>query len=143
MREWYIPSMSSGHTSFPHTVVFFDGVCGLCNGFVDFLVRHDRAHRLRFAPLQGQTAATFEHLPTGLDSVVVVDGARVLVKSDAAISVLARLGGAWRLATVLHIVPRALRDAVYALIARNRYRWFGQREVCRIPSESEARWFLP
>jgi predicted DCC family thiol-disulfide oxidoreductase YuxK len=143
MREWYIPVMSSGHASSPHTVVFFDGTCGLCNGFVDFLVRHDRGRRLRFAPLQGETAAHFARLPRALDSVVVADGPVVLVKSDAALCVFARLGWPWRLAGLARVVPRALRDAVYDLIARNRYRWFGQRDACRIPSEREARWFLP
>ncbi len=135
--------MSSGHTPLPHTLVFFDGVCGLCNGFVDFLVRHDRAQVLRYAPLQGSTAARFERMPRTLDSVVVVDGPRVLVKSDAALTVLARLGGVWRLSAVARVVPRVLRDAVYDLIARNRYAWFGKREACRVPEPHEARVFLP
>ncbi len=135
--------MPSSHTSLPHTLVFFDGVCGLCNGFVDFLVRHDRARRLRYAPLQGSTAAYFEQLPRDLDSVVVVDGHRVRVKSDAALTVLARLGGVWRLAAVVRVIPRVARDALYDLIARNRYGWFGQRGTCRVPAPHEARWFLP
>ncbi len=135
--------MSSGHTSLPHTVVFFDGVCGLCNGFVDFLVQHDRARVLRYAPLQGATAARFERLPRNLDSVVVVDGDRVLVKSDAALVVLSRLGGVWRFTAVARVIPRVVRDAVYDTIARNRYRWFGKREACRVPEPHEARFFLP
>lgn len=143
MREWYIPFMPSGHRSPPHTVVFFDGECGLCNRFVDFLVRHDAGGALRYAPLQGITAATFERLPRTLDSVVVVQDARVLVKSDAAIAVLAQLGGAWRLVSAARLVPRVMRDAIYDVVARNRYAWFGKREACRIPSDAEARWFLP
>lgn len=135
--------MHSGHSSLPYTLVFFDGVCGLCNGFVDFLVRHDRARRLRYAPLQGATAAHFERLPRHLDSVVVVQGHRVLVKSDAALTVLARLGGVWRLSAAARVIPRFVRDAVYDLIARHRYGWFGQRGACRVPAPHEARWFLP
>lgn len=134
--------MSSGHPSPPYTIVFFDGVCGLCSGFVDFLVRHDRTRALRYAPLQGITAAQFERLPRHLDSVVVVHGDQVLVKSDAALTALSRLGGVWRLTAVARVIPRALRDSVYDLIARNRYRWFGRHEACRIPTADEAAWFL-
>lgn len=123
--------------------VFFDGVCGLCNGFVDFLVQHDRHRRLRYAPLQGSTAAGIARLPRDLDTVVVMDGDRVRVKSDAALHVLAQLGGAWRAATLLRVVPRFLRDGVYDLIARNRYGWFGKREACRVPTPAEAPLFLP
>jgi predicted DCC family thiol-disulfide oxidoreductase YuxK len=134
--------MSAGHRSLPYTLVFFDGVCGLCNGFVDFLIRRDGARALRFAPLQGSTAARFDQLPRGLDSVVVVDGHRVLVKSDAALCALSRLGGAWRLWTVARIVPRRVRDAVYDVIAQNRYAWFGRREACRIPTPDDSLWLL-
>lgn len=143
MREWYIPVMSSGHTSPPHTLVFFDGVCGLCNGFVDFLLRHDRREALRFAPLQGPTAAAHPGVPGDMHSVVVVQASRVLVKSEAAIVVLGQLGGAWRLVSVARLVPRVVRDAIYDLIARNRYTWFGRRDACRLPEPHEARWFLP
>ena len=125
------------------TIVFFDGVCGLCNGFVDFLVQHDHDRRLRYAPLQGETAATLTQLPRTLDSVVVVDGQQVLTKSDAALTVLTLLGGPWRLATLARVVPRSIRDAVYDTIARNRYRWFGQQASCRVPTPDEAAWFLP
>jgi len=135
--------MSSGHPSPPYTIVFFDGVCGLCNGFVDFLVQHDRTRVLRYAPLQGTTAAQFERFPRHLDSVVVVHGDRVLVKSDAALTALSRLGGVWRLTAVARVIPRVLRDSVYDLIARNRYRWYGKHEACRIPTADEAAWFLP
>lgn len=143
MREWYIPIMSTGHTSEPPTIVFFDGVCGLCNGFVDFLVQHDHDRRLRYAPLQGTTAAALPTLPRHLDSVIVMAGDRVLTKSDAALTVLAQLGWPWRAATIARMVPRTIRDVVYDLIARNRYRWFGKRLSCRVPAPDEATWFLP
>lgn len=135
--------MSSGHTPLPHTLVFFDGECGLCNGFVDFLMQHDHAQGLRYAPLQGATAARFTRLPRDLDSVVVVDGDHVLVKSDAALTALARLGGVWRWSAVARVIPRVLRDAIYDVIARHRYAWFGKREACRVPAPREARVFLP
>lgn len=138
--------MPESHASRSHTTVFFDGVCGLCNGFVDFLVQRDRGRRLRYAPLQGTTAAQLallQQLPRDLDSVVVVEGTRMRVKSDAALHVLAQLGGAWRAATLLRVIPRLVRDGVYDVIARNRYGWFGRRETCRIPAPDEAPWFLP
>lgn len=127
----------------PPTIVYFDGLCGLCNGFVDFLLRHDRAHRLRFASLRGATAATQAGLPSGMDSVVVVHHGRVLLRTDAALFVLQQLGGVFALSRVFTVVPRSWRDAVYGVIARHRYRWFGRRAQCRLPAPHEAPWFLP
>lgn len=128
-------------------IVYFDGVCGLCNRFVDLLVHRDHAFALRFAPLQGSTAAAHGALPTAIDSVIVTEGegsrARTFVRSDAALAALGRLGGLWSFTAVLLLVPRPLRDAVYAFVARHRYAWFGRRDVCRLPDAGEARWFLP
>lgn len=126
----------------PTILVFFDGACGLCNGFVDFLVARDTEGALRFASLQGQTAASYPTLPA-VDSVIVDDGTRLLVRSDAAIVAIAQLGGAWSAVRVLKIVPRAIRDRIYDVVARNRHRWSGRLPSCRIPSESERSWFLP
>jgi predicted DCC family thiol-disulfide oxidoreductase YuxK len=125
------------------TIVFFDGVCGLCNRFVDFLVQRDRERVLRYAPLQGRTAAAFAGLPTELDTVAVAHEGRVLVRSDAALLVLRQLGGVWALVRVVSLVPRVLRDAMYDIIARNRYGWFGKHDACRLPTAEEAEWFLP
>lgn len=125
-------------------IVFFDGVCGLCNSFVDRLLRVDRKGRLRFAPLQGSTAR--ERLPAGMadamESVVYLRDGVVIQRSDAALWILIDLGG-WRaLYRALFIVPRFVRDGVYAWIARNRYRWFGKREACRLPTSEERLRFL-
>lgn len=147
MREWYIARMTESHVSpspaARHTLVFFDGACGLCNGFVDFLVTRDHADRLRFASLQGDTARACASLPQDVDSVIVVRDGQVQVYSDAAITALMALGGAWRLAAGLRLIPRAVRDGIYRAIARHRYRWFGRRAHCRLPQPHEARWFLP
>jgi predicted DCC family thiol-disulfide oxidoreductase YuxK len=126
-------------------VVYFDGVCNFCNGVVDFLMRRDRRGALRFASLQGETsrARGIVEAVGGLDTIVVEDGARRLVRSDAALRLATALGGAWRLLAVLRLVPRPLRDAVYRFIARNRYRWFGTRSTCRLPTASERERFLP
>ncbi|WP_434478918.1 thiol-disulfide oxidoreductase DCC family protein [Gemmatimonas sp.] len=101
-------------THAPTLLVFFDGACGLCNGFVDFLVARDPEGALRFASLQGQTAASYPTLPA-VDSVIVDDGTRLLVRSDAAIAAIAQLGGAWSAVRVLQVVPRAIRDSCLRL----------------------------
>jgi predicted DCC family thiol-disulfide oxidoreductase YuxK len=126
-------------------VVFFDGVCGLCNGFVDRLMKWDKRHVLRFATLQGTTAATL--LPVDhtadLTTIVYFDGERMHTRSNAALRIVIRLGGGWNLAGAFFIVPRVLRDAVYNGVARNRYQWFGKQASCRLPSPEERKWFLP
>jgi predicted DCC family thiol-disulfide oxidoreductase YuxK len=132
------------------TVVLYDGDCGLCHGFVQWLLARDRRDALRFAPIQGPWAARF--LPkhgksqTQLDTVFVVQGdgspeERVLERSDAAIAAVVSLGGLWRAAAVLKVFPRFLRDAVYDWVARNRTRWFG-KSACQIPSRAERAKFL-
>ncbi len=126
-------------------IIFFDGVCGLCNRFVDRLLRIDRGGVFRFAPLQGSTA--HDRLPIGLadalSSVVYLREGVVLTRSTAALRILIDLGG-WRtLHRLWFIFPRALRDAVYDWVALNRYKWFGKREVCRLPTQEERARFLP
>ena len=125
------------------TLVFYDGVCGLCNRLVRFLIRRDRRGLLKYAPLQGTTAqATLarHRLDSGdLNSVVVVlhwgtTHERTLTRSRAVLETLTVLGGRWRtLAAIGRLVPRVLADAMYRVVARSRYRIFGQFETCPIP----------
>jgi len=126
-------------------VLCFDGVCGLCNGVVTFLLQEDLEQRIRFTPLQGQFAA--ERLTpaqtTSLASLCVVKDGAVLEKSDAVLELCGQLGGVWRLATVLRRVPKPLRDRAYAFVARHRYSWFGRKEACRIPTPEERSRFIP
>lgn len=127
-----------------HPVLFFDGVCNLCNSSIDFVVRHDKKRRYRFAPLQGATAA--HAIPTqvdAMDSFVLAENGRIYLRSTAALKVLSGLGGIWSLAKALLWIPAPLRDAVYRLIAKNRYRWFGQKDTCRLPTPEERALFLP
>ncbi len=128
----------------PSSIVFFDGVCNLCNEFVDFLVRHDRAHALRFASLQGKTALSTLGPGAGaqLASVVFYENGSVSTESLAVIQILIRLGSAWRALAILKLIPSFLRDPIYRWVARNRYRWFGKRETCRLPSSEERALFL-
>jgi predicted DCC family thiol-disulfide oxidoreductase YuxK len=128
-------------------IIFFDGVCALCNRTVNGILARDHDAQFRFAPIQGETAERF--LPPldddpGTWSIVYVDETGVHRESDAAIRIARRLGGGLAgLLGLARIVPRALRDPVYRLIARNRYRWFGRRENCRVPTPTERERFLP
>lgn len=123
--------------------VFFDGFCGLCNWFVDFLLPRDHAHRLRFAPLQGTTAAPLATDTVTPETVIYVEDSGEYHRSTAALAALSRLGGAWPFVSVLGLVPRPVRDMVYDFVARHRYQWFGKHETCRIPTADERARFLP
>ncbi|MCY3713366.1 MAG: DCC1-like thiol-disulfide oxidoreductase family protein [Gemmatimonadetes bacterium] len=146
-------------------ILFFDGVCGLCNRFVDFMLWSDSRHRFRYAPLQGVTARRLlgvdgeagDRQPEGGKagdqqagreaveprSFIFLDTDRCFEQSNAVLHAMVRLGGAWRLIAVLYVFPRPLRDFVYRVVARNRYRWFGRRDACRLPTPDERARFLP
>jgi predicted DCC family thiol-disulfide oxidoreductase YuxK len=127
-------------------IVFFDGVCNLCNGAVNFLIDHDHARQLRFAPLQGKTFEAVRRANPWLgevDSLVLADAHGVHVRSAAALGLLRHLGAPWRLLGRLgRIVPRPLRDWLYDRVARGRYRWFGRRDACRLPTPELRARFL-
>lgn len=127
-------------------VLFFDGVCVLCSGFAQFVIRNDPERRIRLATAQSPLGqALYRHY--GLDPVnfttnlLVRDGSP-FVKSEAFIETMAALGGWKKAARLLRLCPRAVRDAVYAPIARNRYRWFGERDTCYLPSTADRERFL-
>ncbi len=129
-------------------VLLYDGRCGLCSRTVRFVLRHERAHSLRFAALDGRFAQAVigrHRALVGIDSVVWVEHAgasaeHVVVRSDAALRVTRYLGGPWRLALAGHMLPRAWRDAAYDFVARHRHRLIPGAERCPIPApESESR----
>ncbi len=126
-------------------VVYFDGVCNLCNAFIDFLVRIDSTKVLRYAPLQGTTAKNngVARGSADLASVVVVANGMIWNESDAVLRVFEALGGRWRMLAWVRIVPKPIRDSLYRTVARNRYRIFGRRDTCRVPTKSEQELFLP
>jgi len=124
-------------------VLLYDGTCGFCSGTVRFILDHEREHTLRFASLDSRYAMTvFAAHPelAGVDSLVWVDGGTALVRSSGALRVGTYLGGPWRMAAALRVVPVALRDWVYDLVARHRHRMAGS--ACFVPSAEERRRFL-
>ena len=127
-------------------VVVFDGQCLLCNGWVQFLLRHDRSQRIRFASIQsavGQQLLARAGLQVeGLQTLLVIDGERSWQHTAAILRVLHALGWPWRLAGVARLIPAPLRDAMYRVIARNRYQWFGKSEQCLMPDPAVAMRFL-
>lgn len=125
-------------------VVFFDGVCHLCNGFVESIISRDKSHFLFFAPLQGSTAEQL--LSTNdrskLDTIVYFENGKTYYRSAAILKILISLGGLYKLFSIAWIIPTPLRDIFYNLIAKNRYSWFGKRDFCRLPTQEERRYLL-
>ena len=118
--------------------VLFDGVCTLCSGFVRFVIARDPEARFRFGALQSDAARRLVEglrIPGPLpDSIILVEDGRAYVKSTAALRIARRLRAPWPLAYGLIVVPRFLRDWGYDLAARHRYRWFGRRDACMVPT---------
>jgi len=131
-----------------HPVVLFDGVCNLCNRSVQFIVDRDPDATFRFASLQSECAARLlaergQAAPVGEpDSVLLVEGDVVYERSDAALRIAGRLRGPVRWVSLFGIVPRVLRDVVYRIVGRYRYRWFGRSDECRLPSPELSSRFL-
>lgn len=143
----YLRSEPPKLPSMPPPILLYDGVCGLCNRFVQFILRHDREAKFKFASLQSEVAARIlsRHAsnPKDLNTVYVVldyelEGERLLARSDAAIFVLKELGTPWTAAAwMVQHLPKYLRDFGYNLAARSRYRIFGRFEACASPSSRE------
>ncbi|MCB0430368.1 MAG: DUF393 domain-containing protein [Flavobacteriales bacterium] len=130
----------------PDHIIFFDGHCHLCSGAVQWILKRDKRRVFFFAPLQSGTAATL--LPPEMSDLqnmgtfVYVRNGVLLIRSTAALAMLNQLGGIWSVLSWLKVVPRPIRDAAYNLVARNRYKWFGKREVCMMPQPGNAERFL-
>lgn len=128
------------------TIVFFDGVCGLCNHMVDWLIQTDHHRRLDFAPLQGVTAQehgifTPEHEDP--DTIICFTLGKRYERSAAILHIMRRLGFPYAVLCIFVIIPRPVRDVLYRIIAANRYRFFGKKESCRLPTKEERQYFLP
>jgi predicted DCC family thiol-disulfide oxidoreductase YuxK len=131
-------------------IVIFDGHCNLCNGTVDFLLKRDRAGQLRFTANQNEAgkrilAENAAGFAGGAppDAIFLFEDGRLYASSTAALRIARRLPFPWKLAYAANVIPRSLRDPIYAWVARNRYRWFGKKETCRLPTPDERGRFLP
>jgi len=122
-------------------IIVFDAECVLCTANAQFVLRHDRARHFRLASMQNEAGASlyrrFGLDPADPESMIVVEGDRVLKDSDAILAIYARLGWPWKAIGLLRLVPRILRDPAYRWLARNRYRLFGRRETCWVPSPED------
>jgi predicted DCC family thiol-disulfide oxidoreductase YuxK len=125
-----------------HPVILFDGVCNLCTGSVRFVIERDSRKRFRFASLQSPVAERLLGRREDLEAVILLQNGKTYRKSGAALRIARRLDGLWPLLAVLLIIPGFLRDAVYDWIGRRRYRMFGRREACWLPSVDLADRFL-
>jgi len=127
-------------------IILFDGICNLCSSSVQFVIKRDKKNRFLFASLQGAAGQQYLHrfgLPADdFHSFLLVEGDSCYTHSTAALRVARSLGGAWSLLYAFIIVPRFIRDAVYNLIARNRYKWFGKKEACWVPTPELKKKFL-
>ncbi|MBS0198809.1 MAG: thiol-disulfide oxidoreductase DCC family protein [Planctomycetes bacterium] len=125
-------------SSTQHAVVLFDGVCNLCNGAVLFIIRRDRAGYFRFAALDSGPAlallAATPHTAPLPDSIVLVENGQTHLKSTAALRIARKLAFPWPLFWAFILIPRPIRDCLYSIIARHRYRWFGRRDECMVPT---------
>ena len=137
-------SANSAHQS----IILFDGVCNLCNGSVNFVIDRDVAGRFKFAALQSNEAVPYlascesTDESTLLSSILLIEGGRCFDKSTAALRIARQLDGLWPMLYIFIIIPKFIRDSIYSWVAKNRYKWFGRQEVCRIPTPALRQRFL-
>lgn len=127
-------------------VLVFDGYCVMCSGFMRFIIRHDRQLNFRLLPAQSPIGeALYAHygLKSGdYDSVLLLKDGNIRVKWDASIGVFEGLGWPWKIASISRILPKPLANSLYDFVAKNRFKWFGRRDVCMIPTAEDREHFL-
>ena len=132
--------------NFPNHIILFDGVCNLCNSSVNFVIRHDKRNIFHFASLQWSVARDLleESYPEGgnFHTILYYENGKIFEKSTAVLKIARQLGFPWKVAYCFIIIPKFIRDAVYMFISRNRYKWFGKRDKCMIPSPELKNKFL-
>ncbi len=130
----------------PHPIVLFDGVCNFCNASVNFIIRHDKQKRLRFATLQSEAGERirkeFGIADQKPDSFLLLHKGHLYKYTEAALKVFNMLPWYWKWTQVIWLIPQFVRDPIYRLIAKNRYKWFGKKEECMIPSPEVKERFL-
>lgn len=128
------------------SIVLFDGVCNFCSDWVNFIISHDHKGRFKFAPLQskiGRQLRVMHNIGEDMDSIVLIENGRVFTHSTAALRTAKKIGGIWSLAYVLIALPSFVRDFFYKTFAKNRYRLFGKKEACMIPTPAMRGGFCP
>ncbi len=129
-----------------HKIILFDGVCNLCNSSVIFAIKRDKNDVFRFAALQseiGEQLTSKYNIDTSkTDSIILIDGEKYYEKSSAALHIAKYLSGGWPLLYSFIILPKFIRDSVYNFIAKNRYKWYGKKESCMIPTPELQAKFL-
>jgi predicted DCC family thiol-disulfide oxidoreductase YuxK len=127
-------------------LILFDGVCNYCNTMVNFIIRRDKKKIFRFAPLQSEAARNILqrfHLPqNNFDSFMLFENNKIYQRSDAALRLYNKLPWYWKWTQVFWIIPKFIRDGVYNVIARNRYKWFGKKDQCMVPAPGVKERFL-
>lgn len=131
----------------PSAIILFDGVCNLCNGFVQFIIRHDTAGRYRFTSLQSEAGqkllATYGVTVAATpETVLLAKEGRLYSHSTAVLHILRGFGGFWQLLYIGILLPQTLRDSLYRYVAQHRYQWFGQQDACMLPTPELAQRFL-
>lgn len=122
-------------------IIIFDGICGLCNTSVDILIKLDKHKKFLYTSLQGEFIKTLDINPD-IDSIIYYDGETLYYKSTAILKILQDLGVLWRISTIFYLIPTVIRDFIYDIIAKYRYKIFGKRERCRMPEVGEEALFV-
>ena len=130
---------------FVNSIILFDGECNFCDSSVRFIIKRDRNARFHFASIQsniGQKLLTDLQVPPHLDSLILIENGKWHAQSTAALHISRHLNGGWKLFSVLLLVPKPMMDVIYKFIAKNRYKWFGKKEACMLPSPEIRKRFL-
>ena len=129
-----------------HSIILFDGVCNLCNNVVQFVIKHDKKSRFLFGSLQSSEGKKilneFHFTLSTINSFILIEDNKPYIKSTAALRVAKKLGGLWTLLYGFIIIPKFIRDGIYEVISKNRYRWFGKKDECMIPTKELRTKFL-
>jgi predicted DCC family thiol-disulfide oxidoreductase YuxK len=129
-----------------NAIILFDGVCNFCNSSINFVIRHDKKKYFKFATLQSSFAKELlqelETLAPPMDSLVLIENNKLFKRSTAVLNIAKKLDGAYFFLSVFFILPRFIRDHVYFFVAKKRYKWFGKKEACMIPTEEVKERFI-
>ena len=129
-----------------YPVIIFDGICHLCCGWIRYLIRKDKTMKFRFATIQSETGQkVLNEVPENekmMESIIYVKGNQYFRESSAILEILTDIGGFWKIVVVLKLIPKAIRDKIYQFIAKRRYRYFGKRTTCLLPTPENKKRFL-